>query len=97
MATELNIDTFGEIIDKFLMENHVQMLIDMPEGTLDVEVKDNVQLGPTVQFYILLQALPEVFKQFRETLGGNAFNDEKFVDSLFEMLKKEILKSEDNG
>ena len=53
----MDIDKFGEIIDEFLKVNHVQMLIDMPEGTEDVTIKDNVGMGPTVHFYILLQAL----------------------------------------
>lgn len=28
---EMNLDNFGEIMDDFLKENHIQMLIDMPE------------------------------------------------------------------
>lgn len=38
---ELNLDSFGEIIDRFLMDNEVQMLLTLPKGTLDVQVQDN--------------------------------------------------------
>ena len=36
----MDLEKFGEIIDNFLKENHVQMLIDMPEGTIEPIVKD---------------------------------------------------------
>lgn len=29
---ELNIDTFGEIMDDFIEKNHIQMLIDIQKG-----------------------------------------------------------------
>ena len=59
---ELNIDTFGEIMDDFIEKNHIQMLIDIPEGTNEPQIKDNAQLGGVVQFYILLTAMKPIYK-----------------------------------
>ena len=56
---ELNIESFGAIIDNLLEENHIQMIIDLPEGTREATVEDNTRMGPVVQFYILLHGMSE--------------------------------------
>lgn len=53
----MDLEKFGEIIDNFLKENHVQMLIEMPEGTLEPIVKDNIGAGAVMKFYFLLNAI----------------------------------------
>lgn len=35
---KLTIDSFGEIMDQFLKDNEICMLLTLPEGTLDVQV-----------------------------------------------------------
>ena len=55
---ELNIESFGAIIDNFLEENHIQMIIDLPEGTREATVEDNTRMGPVVQFYKVCQEHP---------------------------------------
>ena len=42
--SKFDLDSFGEIIDQFLKENEVKMLLTLPEGTLDVQVMDNTGL-----------------------------------------------------
>ena len=49
----MNIDSFGEIMDKFLEDNDIAMLIEMPKGTLKAEVKNNCELPGIVDLYIL--------------------------------------------
>ena len=85
----LNIDSFGEIIDNFLVMNHVQLLVDMPEGTQEVTIRDNTGLGAVTQFYILLKALPEVYRNFGEILG--MIDQEGFVTKSLEMVKDVVL------
>lgn len=92
MGKTLDMDTFEGIINDFLEENHVQMLIDMPEGTQEVTIHDNTNLGPVVHFFILLQALPAVFREFDEILDGA--KEESFIDATLEMVKKAILEEE---
>ena len=89
----LDLDAFGDIMDNFLETNHVQMLIDMPEGTQKVTVKDNSGLGPVVQFYILLQGFCEVYRRFRDILEPE--QEENCIDSMLEMIKDELLGEED--
>ena len=90
----MDIDKFGEIMDEFLKVNHVQMLIDMPEGTEDVTIKDNVEMGPAVHFYILLQALTTVYKSFRELLDEDL--EENFIDDTLALVKRDILRTEED-
>lgn len=86
----LNIDTFGEIIDGFLEENHVQMLLDMPEGTRDVTITDNTGMGPVVWLYILFCALVEAIMAFEKEAGAKL--DREFVRAILEIVEGEIMK-----
>ena len=64
----MNLDKFGEIIDNFLKDNNVSMLINVPEGTLDPIIKDNTGMGSVIKFYILLIALKSIGKQLRSDM-----------------------------
>ena len=77
---ELNIDTFGEIMDDFIEKNHIQMLIDIPEGTNEPQIKDNAQLGGVVQFYILLDKLLDHSRH------------EDFIDGILQVVKNELME-----
>ena len=90
---------FGEIIDNFLKENHVQMLIDMPEGTLDPIVKDNIGAGAVMKFYFLLNALSTVGKEMKKDMGISSDDTEeweKVVDGIMELVKNDLMASEAN-
>ncbi len=88
--SELTLDKFGEIMDNFLTKNHIQMLVDMPKGTQNVTIIDNTGAGPVIHFYILLKALPAVFKKLAEMIEINPAED--FIDTTLGMVKSEILK-----
>lgn len=91
---ELNLDSIGEIIDRFLMDNEVQMLLTLPKGTLDVQVQDNTGLGSTVQFYILLNAIMPICDAMLKGMGidRKSADWEKVVDTLLGMIKDEIME-----
>ena len=42
---KMDLDTFGAIMDGVIKDNHVQLLVDMPEGTTEATLKDNTQMG----------------------------------------------------
>ena len=92
---KLNIDTFGDIMDEFLNKSHVQMLIDMPEGPQEVTIKDNCGLGPVVHFYIMMQGLSTTFHEFQDILEEEKLED--FIDSMLQMVKKEVLGEEESS
>lgn len=89
---EFNLDTFGEIMDKFIEENHVQLLIDMPEGTNEVTLKDNIGLGGTVQFYMLLAAMKPVYKAIWDKLLDHSRHEE-FIDGILQVVKAELMEA----
>lgn len=90
---KLNMDTFGEIIDDFLTKNEVYMLLTMPEGTQDVTVRDNTELGPVGQFYFILAAIVPICKAMQEQMGIGAHSAdwEKVADAMLGMVRREIL------
>lgn len=97
---KLNLDTFGEIMDHFIKENEIQMLITLPAGSITAEVQDNCKAGAVVQFYIVLDAISSIANQMRKEMGGIDGTDwENIVDALLELLKKDLLdpKSENAG
>lgn len=54
---KLNIETLGKIIDQFLTENEVNMLITLPKGSLDAQIQENIKLGSVARFYIFLNCI----------------------------------------
>ena len=94
---ELNLDTFGEIVDEFLKENEIQMLITIPEGSITPETRDNVGLGPVVHFYILLKALTTVVKETVDAMSINAGSPEweHTVDVILSLVRQDIMEPEE--
>ena len=91
---ELNIDTFGEIMDKFIEDNPIQMLIEMPEGTIEPEIADNVGMGSVIQFYILMHALEKVssgmiLRQLKGMLDPTKIED--VIDGMLDLVKNSIM------
>lgn len=93
---KLDMDTFADIMDKYIEDNPIQMLIEMPEGTHEATIRDNTNLGPTVQYYILTQAMKQVFKELMNVVPMED-NGEKFLETVFDMLKNELMENEDNA
>ena len=89
---ELNIETFGEIIDKALEENEVNMLVTMEEGTLTPEVKDNIGGGPVIQFYITLRVLGKVVEQTITMLDLDRQAKDEMIDAMLEIVKEAIME-----
>lgn len=98
MNKKLDLDAFGEIIEKFLEENEVTMLLTMPKGTQAVQVKDNVNLGPTVQFYIMLNSITTICKELRTLIGIDTASPEweHTVNVMLGMVKREILTEDED-
>lgn len=69
-------DNFGEVVDKFLEENEVTMTLTMPKGTQTVQVKDNVNLGPSVQLLIMMQGIIPICKELKNDLDIDAASPE---------------------
>lgn len=86
------LDKFGEMMDSFLKEAPISMIVYSEEGSEKWEIKCNVgNLGPTVEFYILLKALPLVFDQFKDVLDKDL--TENFIDETLKLVKADIMET----
>lgn len=89
----MDLDKFGEIIDNFLKDNDVSMLINIPEGTLDPVIKDNTGMGPVIKFYILLIALKAIGKQLRSDMDITSQEEwEGAIDGILKLVKKDLME-----
>lgn len=91
----MDLEKFGEIIDNFLKENHVQMLIEIPEGTLEPIVKDNIGAGAVMKFYFLLNALSAVGKEMKKDMDIPSDDRERWeqvVDGILDMVKADLME-----
>ena len=89
---KLDLDSFGEIMDKFILENEVGMSIIMPEGTIEPEIQDNTGAGPVMQLYIMLNALGTVVKNVTDLMGIEKEAFEDMVDGLLDLVKRDIME-----
>lgn len=89
----MDLDKFGEIIDNFLKDNNISMLIEVPEGTLDPVIKDNTGMGPVIKFYILLIALKAIGKQLRSDMGIALQEEwEGTIDGILKLVKNDLME-----
>lgn len=93
---ELDLDKFGEIMDDFLKKNEIRMLITLPEGSIEPVVEDNVGLGSTVHFYILLNSIGTVCQQMQKDMGIDGKSEEwaNVVHVLLKMVEAELLEDD---
>lgn len=86
---KLDLDSFGEIMDKFILDNDISLLINMPAGTIEPEIQDNTDMGPVMRLYILLNALVAVVKNVIR-IEKDARED--LVDGILGLVKKDIME-----
>ena len=91
-GVKLDLDTFGLIVDDFIRENDVQMIVTLPAGQERPEVTDNIGAGPVMTFYLILNCLGPVFHDLLIVLGDKAVDKEKLADALLELVKAELLR-----
>lgn len=98
---ELNIDSFGEIVDGFLKEIDAKILVTLPAGTEDAEISTNIGMGPVIDFYVFLRALKPLYRMMLETMGkiDHALDAEKLAEALCQIMKDDLLEvnDDDNG
>lgn len=88
----MDLDKIGEIMDNLLKENRILMMIDVPKGTLDAEVEDNIGLSSVTKFYVLLLALIAVGKEIKKDMDINKEAWEQVVDGILEMAKADMME-----
>ena len=87
---DLNIESFGEIMDDLLRRNEVSLLVTLPKGTLEAELIDSTGCGPVIRFYILLWALKAGMKELVHAMPIDETKVNTIYDELFTILKNEL-------
>lgn len=95
MNKELNLDTFGEKMNEFIENAEINMLITMPEGSIEAEVRDNCGDVSVLQFYIALNAVESIAKKMKVDMKIiDAGEWKRVVDSLMDLTRKQLLEVE---
>ena len=89
MAMTMNLDKFGAIIDGFLKDNPIQMLIELPEGTLEPVIRDNTEMGAVMQLYIILNTVEAIYEQMVKEMELE--DTEDLANSICDLLKESML------
>ena len=93
---ELNLDTFGEIVDKYLNDSDIYILLHMPEGTQAVEIeKTNLPESGVLYFFAALRMMITSALKMHAELSNTKSNFDwpGFVDSLMDVVKEELLEA----
>lgn len=90
----LSLEEYGKIMDGIMEAVSVQVLIEMPEGTLETRVTDNLEMGSVIQFYAILNAIKPVAEKIRGeiTMQLSSVEWETVVDGMLKMVKDEIME-----
>lgn len=85
------LDMFGEIMNKAMTDCHVAMLIEMPEGTQEPQIRGT---GISIlDFYMLMAAIRPVFVALiKDTGGPQAIDAEGMIDGIWKILRGDILE-----
>ena len=92
----LNLETFGEMMDKVIEASRLGLLVKKEEGETEFDVL-GAGCGAVMDFYIFLNALPVLFEKMLEELNhqlkGQQLEAEKLAEVLCEEMKKELIKA----
>lgn len=89
----LDLDAFGEIMDRMIEEHYVQFLIEMPAGTTEAEMQTNMPGGGTMELYLLLAAIPTAVRHIVETFPENSIDGARFAEVISDMLQKDLAEA----
>lgn len=83
-------------MNNLITEQHVALLIDMPEGTQDPIIKGTGVA--TVDYYILMAAIRPVFLSIVKDMGGRDNLDvEGVLDGMWEIIRSDCLEQLKGG
>ena len=91
IKSELNLETFEEIMNKFIEDYNIQLVVEIPEGSSEPSVIDNIGGGSVMQFYILLSAMEEVIPDALRAADTDPDKYEQLIDSLLGLMKEDIM------
>ena len=90
-ADKLDIDSFGAIMDDFLNQAEVGLLITSPAGSDQIKVQENTGGGPTIALFFLLKSIRQVCQDM-VALTGKKWDAKKLADTIADLVRDDILE-----
>lgn len=84
-----DIETFGEIMDKFIHENKVGLMVLKEENSDDWQVT-GMSMGAVIDFYVFLNALAPIYTAMLDQMRGQ-MDGVMLAESLTDLMKKELI------
>ena len=86
------LDKFGKIVDDYLRENEVKLLVTLPKDSMEATVQSNMQ-SSVFDLYILLYGLMAVIENLIINEGMlDGAKTEQMLDSILGLVKHDILE-----
>ena len=86
---ELNLDTFGEIMDVFIRKSACSMTVFKAENSEEWHV-EGAGCGAVVDFYIFLNTIEPIFLKMLEEMK-HQIDAEKLAEALTDILKETLI------
>ena len=88
---QLDLETFGEIMDEFIHKSKVGLMIMKEENSDDWEVT-GVGMGSVMDFYIYLNALEPLYLKMLKEMN-NEIDGEKLANSLTDLIREGMIRA----
>lgn len=88
---ELNLETFGEMMDKVIEDSRLGLLVTKEEGETEFNVL-GAGCGAVLDFYIFLNALPVLFEKMLEEMN-HQLEEEKLAEAMCEWMRKVLIEA----
>ena len=88
---QLNLDTFGEIMDEFIHKNKIGLMVLKEADSDDWEVT-GVGMGSVMDFYVFLNALEPLYLKMLKEMN-NEIDGEKLANSLTDLIREGMIRA----
>ena len=88
---QLDLETFGEIMDEFIHKSKVGLMIMKEENSDDWEVT-GVGMGSVMDFYVFLNALEPLYLKMLKEMN-NEIDGEKLANSLTDLIREGMIRA----
>lgn len=91
----LDMDSFGEIMDNFIHENEIALLVNKKENSDEWKIESNVDLGSVTDMFIILNAVEAAFINMLDEGDkiGVGWEADSLADSIGELLVGSMKKA----
>lgn len=90
---KLNLEIFGEIMDRFIHQNKMGLMIRKDADSDDWDVT-GVGMGAVLDFYIFLNAIEPIYQRMlKEMEIKDRIDAEKLAESLTDLIREDLINA----